>query len=59
MSREELIRRTYYSFFYETMLSTLYGRIDRTLTFAQILLGSVVFASFWDPVFTGAIIVTF
>jgi hypothetical protein len=56
MSREELIRQTYYSFFYETMLSTFYGRVDRILNFVLLLLGSAVFASFGDPIFIGAVI---
>lgn len=54
MNREELIRRTHYSFFLETMLTTFYGRIDRILTFTQLLLGSAVFASFGNPVVIGA-----
>lgn len=56
MNREELIRRTHYSFYLETMLSTFYGRADRIMTFAQLLLGSAVFASFGNAVAVGAAI---
>lgn len=56
MNREDLIFRTYYSFYLETMLATFYGRLDRMLAFIQILLGSAVLASVGFSVVVGAVI---
>lgn len=58
MTREEVLRRTYYSYFIETMQATLLGRVDRVLTFLQLLLGSAVFASLGNSFFLGALIAT-
>lgn len=56
MNREEVLRRVYYSYFLESMQATLYGRIDRLLSFAQLLLGSVVFASLGKVMVWGALV---
>ena len=56
MTREEVVFRANYSYFIETMHATLYGRIDKLITFTQLLLGSAVFASLGNPIYIGAII---
>ncbi|EOW4542477.1 hypothetical protein ACUHRZ_001355 [Raoultella planticola] len=52
MTRESTLFNIRYSFHIETMQATLYNRADKFLTFAQILLGSAIFADYGSlPIF--------
>ncbi|MBS9333227.1 hypothetical protein KEP72_18635 [Escherichia coli] len=56
MTRESLLIKIRYSFHIETMQETFYNRLDRCFTFAQIILGSAIFASFGSLPLLGAIV---
>ncbi|HFN6476883.1 TPA: hypothetical protein ACPY0B_000296 [Citrobacter farmeri] len=52
MTRESTLFNIRYSFHIEMMQATCYNRLDKLLTFAQIILGSAIFASYGSlPVF--------
>ncbi|MCW2103745.1 UNVERIFIED_ORG: hypothetical protein M2402_000891 [Rahnella aquatilis] len=56
MTRDKTVFHIRYSFHIETMQATLFNRLDRLLTFAQILLGSAIFASYGNIPLFGAIV---
>ncbi|KMK43642.1 hypothetical protein [Pluralibacter gergoviae] len=56
MPRESTLFNIRYSFHIEAMQATLYNRIDKLLTFAQILLGSAIFASYGSLPLFGALV---
>ncbi len=58
MKRDELQFQLSYSFFMESMHARLYAKIDKLLTFAQLVLGSSVFASFGENWLLGIALVT-
>lgn len=53
MSREDMLYQVLYSHRLEKMFSTLTGRIDKSLSFLLILLGSSVIAGFGYPILIG------
>ncbi|CAI0891940.1 Uncharacterised protein [Serratia fonticola] len=56
MTRDTTVFHIRYSFHIETMHATLYNRLDKLLTFAQILLGSTIFATMGNLAFLGALV---
>ncbi|EPY4252841.1 TPA: hypothetical protein L9P67_002307 [Klebsiella pneumoniae] len=58
MTREATLFNIRYSFHIETMQATLYNRVDKFLTFAQILLGSAIFADYGSLPLFGACVAT-
>lgn len=56
MTRESLLIKIRYSFHIETMQETFYSKLDRYITFIQIILGSAIFASFGSTPLLGAIV---
>ncbi len=56
MTREALVFSIRYSFYLETMQAALYNRIDRLLNFAQIMLGSAIFAAYGSLTMFGAVV---
>lgn len=54
MTRDTTIFHIRYSFHVETMHATFYNRLDRLLTFSQIMLGSAIFATYGNLVLFGA-----
>lgn len=58
MTRDKTIFNIRYSFHLETMHATLYNRLDKLLTFVQIMLGSVIFADYGNPLLFGALVTT-
>lgn len=58
MKRDELQFQLSYSFFMESMHARLYAKIDKLLTFTQLVLGSSVFASFGENWALGIALVT-
>ncbi len=56
MTRESTIFHIRYSFHIETMQATFYSRLDRLLTFSQIMLGSAIFATYGSLPLFGAIV---
>ncbi|GAA4493366.1 hypothetical protein [Pseudaeromonas paramecii] len=57
MKRDDLQFQLSYSYFMESMHARLYSRVDKLLTFAQLVLGSSVFASFGENWFLGLALV--
>ncbi|MHA1086870.1 hypothetical protein [Enterobacter ludwigii] len=59
MTRDTTLFNIRYSFHIETMQATFYNRLDKLLTFIQIMLGSAIFASFGSlPLFGAAVAAT-
>lgn len=58
MSRQESAYQIYYSHLLHRPFGILAGRIDKSMTFILLLLGSSVMASIGDPVAVGFIIAT-
>ncbi|MGY0145235.1 hypothetical protein [Edwardsiella tarda] len=58
MTRDDIIFRIRYSFYIETMHATLYNRLERILTFIQIMLGSAIFAAYGSVPLFGAAVAT-
>ncbi|WP_141234344.1 hypothetical protein [Serratia fonticola] len=56
MTRDTTVFHIRYSFHIETMHATLYNRLDKLLTFAQILLGSTIFATLGNLTLLGALV---
>lgn len=56
MTRDTIVFHIRYSFHIETMHATFYNRLDKLLTFSQILLGSVIFATFGNLALLGAMV---
>ncbi len=54
MTRELTLFNIRYSFHIEMMQATYYSRLDKLLTFAQIILGSAIFASYGSLPLFGA-----
>lgn len=54
MTRETTLFNIRYSFHIETMQATFYNRVDKFLTFTQIILGSAIFASYGSLPLLGA-----
>lgn len=54
MTRESMLFNIRYSFHIETMQATFYNRLDKLLTFIQIMLGSAIFASYGSLPLFGA-----
>ncbi|MGP2733844.1 hypothetical protein [Serratia bockelmannii] len=59
MTRDDIVFHIRYSFHIETMHATLYSRLDKLLTFGQILLGSIIFATFGNLSLLGALVTVF
>ncbi|CAM8443094.1 hypothetical protein [Morganella morganii] len=53
MNRAQLLYQIYYSYRLHTMFSVLLGRIDKTLSFLLLLLGSSVIGNIGNHVFIG------
>lgn len=53
MNRAQLLYQIYYSYRLHTMFSVLLGRIDKTLSFLLLLLGSSVIGNLGNHVFIG------
>jgi hypothetical protein len=59
MTRDTTLFNIRYSLHIETMQATFYNRLDKLLTFIQIMLGSAIFASFGSlPLFGAAVAAT-
>lgn len=58
MTRDTTVFHIRYSFHLETMHATFYSRVDKLLTFAQIMLGSTIFATFGNLALLGALVTT-
>ncbi|QLO37340.1 hypothetical protein HV213_16720 [Klebsiella sp. RHBSTW-00484] len=56
MTRETTIFNIRYSFYIETMQATFFNRMDRMLTFIQIMLGSAIFAAYGSIPLFGAVV---
>ncbi|EOV3348731.1 hypothetical protein ACONGJ_003075 [Edwardsiella piscicida] len=56
MTRDDIIFRVRYSFYIETMHAILYNRLERILTFIQIMLGSAIFAAYGSAPLFGAVV---
>ncbi len=56
MTRESIAFNIRYSFHIETMQATFYNRLDKLLTFAQIMLGSAIFAAYGSIPLFGAVV---
>lgn len=56
MTRDSTLFNIRYSFHIETMQATFYNRLDKLLTFAQIMLGSAIFASYGSMPLFGAVV---
>lgn len=56
MARETTIFNIRYSFYIETMQATFFNRMDRLLTFLQIMLGSAIFAAYGSIPLFGAVV---
>ncbi|ELY5239850.1 hypothetical protein SM868_001364 [Yersinia enterocolitica] len=59
MTRDDTLFHIRYSFHGETMCATLYNRLDRVLTFIQIMLGSAIFAAYGNLALFGALVTVF
>lgn len=56
MTRESTLFNIRYSFHIETMQATLYNRLDRLMSLAQIMLGSAIFAAYGSLPLFGAVV---
>jgi len=56
MTRDSTLFNIRYSFQIEAMHATLYNRVDKFLTFAQIILGSAIFADYGSLPIFGALV---
>lgn len=56
MTRESTLFNIRYSFHIESMHATFYNRLDRFLSFAQIMLGSAIFAAYGSLPIFGAVV---
>lgn len=56
MTRESTLFNIRYSFHIETMQATLYSRLDRLMSFVQIMLGSAIFAAYGSLPLFGAVV---
>lgn len=54
MTRETTLFNIRYSYHIETMQATFYSRLDKLLTFVQLMLGSAIFASYGSLPLFGA-----
>lgn len=56
MTRDSIAFNIRYSFHIETMQATFYNRLDKFLTFVQIMLGSAIFAAYGSIPLFGAVV---
>ncbi|CNH99242.1 hypothetical protein HB991_03140 [Yersinia mollaretii] len=56
MNREQMAYQIYYSHLLESMTARFNGRVNKTLSFMLIVLGSTVAISHFNPVFMGLLI---
>lgn len=56
MNQEQIAYQIYYSHLLESMTSRFNGRINKTLSFFLIVLGTAVISSYFNPVFLGLLI---
>lgn len=56
MNREHLAYQIYYSHLLESMTSRFYGRVNKTLSFLLVVLGSAVISHCFSPVLMGVLI---
>jgi len=56
MNREHIAYQIYYSHLLESMISRFNGRVNKTLSFLLIVLGSAVISHYFNTVFLGVLI---
>ncbi|WPC72950.1 hypothetical protein [Vibrio porteresiae] len=56
MSRHEIVFTIHHNRYFESYLCTFWGRVDRVITFGQLLLGTIIFAQVSGTFIYGALV---